>query len=296
MGQIGVGTWPLGGKAYGPVSRDDALDAIEEALGRGAEIFDTADIYGDGRAEELLGEALEGRTDVRIIGKAGYLVEGSREQDFSEGHLRSRLEASLRRLRRDSLDSLLLHSPPRAILEAGAALDVFERFQREGLVRTIGVSVASIDDADLALERGSIGCLEVIVNLLDQRALDRGLPARCRAQGVAFIARVPLCFGFLTGKFRPGQSIALGDQRARWSHEQRDRWARGAESFRFLEREGRSLAQAALGFLLSAPGCIPIPGVKDRAQATHNLQAEAISDAEFDCAREVWRTQRHLVP
>lgn len=301
MAQIGFGTWPLGGRSYGPVSTDDALRALAEALTGGVDFIDTADIYGDGRAEELLGEALVGHSHVQVITKAGYICEAGSEQDFSHRHLRERAAGSLRRLRRSTLDGFLLHSPPRAIIENGAALEALERLRSEGLTRTIGISLASIEDADLALARGSLQWLEVVFNLLDQRALDTRLPMRCLERGVGLIARVPLCFGFLTGKFHPGQSMPADDQRARWSTRQRDRWALGAETFRFLVRPDRSIAQAALAFTLAPPGFAHvIPGMKNRSQVAHNLaaadQARRLSQAELGRAREVWRSQQHLVP
>lgn len=263
-------------------------------------MFDTADIYGDGRIESLIGEVVSS-SSVIIVSKAGYLSERGENQDFSPTHLRRALECSLDRLRRRELDVFLLHSPPPSVLDQGAAAAQLDELRAKGLIKKTGVSLRTVADFDRALAWPGCQVVELIFNLLDQRALDLGLLDRARATGVQVIARLPLCSGLLTGKYEVGAVFDQRDRRHQWPRHQLDAWIQAANSFRFLVREGRSLAQAALAFCLATPGITyVIPGMKHPEQVRHNAAAAGstcrLSEQEFQAAREEWQTLRHLPP
>lgn len=298
---IGFGTWPLGGRSYGAVEEATAIAAVEKAVELGVRLFDTANIYGDGRAEELLGRTISTRDDVVIVSKAGYVAETESRQDFTESHLRRSVEGSLRRLRRGSLEVLLLHSPPEEVLLDGRACDVLDRLRGEGVAGRAGVSLRTLDSFDAALAWDGCSVVELILNLLDQRPVDSGMIERAAQRGVEVIARVPLCFGLLSGRHNAGATFPQGDQRSRWPRNQLDLWVEGAERFRFLTHERRSLAQAALAFCTGLPGVTyAIPGMKTPAQVEHNVAAARpecqLTPAEMDAAREIWRGLRHVPP
>ncbi len=299
--RIGFGTWALGGNAYGPVTERDAKDAISFSVSAGIDFFDTADIYGNGRAERILGETLCGHADVRIATKAGYLTEEGTRQDFSEKYLTEALESSLLRLRRSCVDLILLHSPPIQVLETRATARTLNRLCANGLARSWGVSLRSIDHFSQALYHTDCAAIEVILNLLDQRAIDSGLLQKAKDLKVDVIARVPLCFGFLSGKYRRGSVFPNSDHRSRWPESQREKWIAAAERFAFLEKRGRSLLQGALAFCLAWPGVsIVIPGMKRAEQVRHNMEASSekaqLTQNEIKDARAVWREIRDLVP
>jgi aryl-alcohol dehydrogenase-like predicted oxidoreductase len=283
---IGLGTWPLGGRAYGPVSCANATATIAAALHAGTSFFDTADIYGDGRAEELLGAALP-PPGCLVATKVGYLTERGSDQDFGPQHITAALHVSSRRLRR-APHLLLLHSPPRAVLERGDAMALLDKLRERGDVARTGVSVRDVADVDAALAWPGCSAVEVIVNLLDQRAVETGALARAREHGVEVIARVPLCFGWLSDTGPPSR-LHPGDHRLRWPPEQRERWARGAARFEFLRRPGRTLAQAAIAFCAALPGVTRVvPGARTPAQTAQNAAAldggRALSQGELERA------------
>ena len=301
MSPIGFGTWPLGGQAYGPVVAGAAVEALSTALDSGIRLFDTADIYGNGRAEEFLGRVISKHPDTVIVSKAGYLTENGSEQSFSATHLRSALEGSLRRLGRDELDVFLLHSPLEAVLASGDAFLVLDRLREEGLVKRTGVSLRTVDSWNLALKWPQCEVVEVILNLLDQRPMDAGLLDRAAESNIDVIARVPLCFGFLSGKHTPGASFEPNDQRSRWPRVQLDAWIEAAERYRFLERNDRSLAQSALAFCCCLPGVRwVIPGMKSVGQVLHNVRGgweeNRLSIQELQTVRRVWQCISHLPP
>lgn len=296
---IGFGTWPLGGHSYGPVAESDALGALDAALERGVEVFDTANIYGDGRAEELLGRALRGEKGAKVVSKCGYVLEATCAQDFSRKALRQSALASLGRLGRPTLDVLLLHSPPRDVLEFGEACSVLDTLRDEGAALETGVSLRSIDDWDAAVAWPGCTVVELILNLLDQRPIDREIVDDAVRRGIRLLARVPLNFGLLSGHHVVGTRFASGDQRNRWPRQQLDAWITAAERFRFLEGPSRTLTQAALTFAASRPGVwAAIPGMKSQRQVHENVAAaDMLLDAhDIERISVIWWEVRSVVP
>src|ERR1700741_5386435 len=158
ISEIGFGTWGLGGAAqgavaYGATQDEQSIRALRAAYDRGVNFFDTADFYGFGHSEKVLGEALRGVRDKVVIATKGGLLDATGAQDFSPAHLRSALDASLQRLGTDYVDLLQLHSPPIDLLvRQSEAIECLQALQREGKVRAFGVSVRSPDDGVLAVE------------------------------------------------------------------------------------------------------------------------------------------------
>lgn len=284
VSEIGFGTWGLGGDAagsiaYGPVDRTESVAALRRAFSAGINFFDTADLYGAGRSEEVLREAFStDRSAVVIASKVGMLDAAGR-QDFSVEHISRAVSGSLERLGTDYIDLYQLHSPPAALLEqANGPLETLAGLKKRGLVRSVGVSVRSPADGLLALESGKVDCLQVNFNLLDQRALDSGLFEACLEKRVGVIARTPLCFGFLTGRYRADQQYAESDHRSRWSGAQRERWASGHELFsRWRSSDAETAAQFALRFCLSFPAIsAAIPGMLTAGHVDENAGASAL--------------------
>lgn len=298
---IGYGTWPLGGRAYGPVLDTEVRSALQTAYDAGIRLFDVANIYGDGRVERLIGEVFGGSETIQVLTKGGYLTEAGGVQDFSIDHLVRGARQSLSRLQRPVLDGFLLHSPPNEFIHSPQIADVLEQLAVSGVAREVGVSVRTVEHGLRALELPHVAWIEVILNLLDQRAIDVGLLARAADSGIKVIARVPLCFGFLTGKFSEGIEFGGNDQRARWSAEQIELWRNGAEGFRNLELPERSMAQAAIAFCLQSEGVHSvIPGMKSVRQVTHNVGASSstcrLSHQEWNAARSTWTRFLHVPP
>lgn len=301
MAGIGFGTWPLGGRAYGVVDPPDAIAALERAIDRGIRLFDTADIYGDGRAEGFIGDVVPDRSEFLVITKVGYVSELGGGQCFSSDYIRRAVKNSTNRLNRRRLDVLLLHSPPESVLRSGEAFEEFDRLLEEGAIAHAGVSLRTVSDWKWAVQWANCKYVEVILNLLDQRPIDVGLVEFAHAHGMSVIARVPLCFGLLSGRHESGARFNAGDQRSRWPPEQMDAWISSAARFRFLERRGRSMTRAALAFCCGLGEAVcPIPGMKSVEQVDHNVGGcaveNALSDSEMRACREIWRELTWLPP
>ena len=271
VSEIGLGAWQLANPDWGVNDRQEALRIIQKSLEAGCNFFDTAPGYGGGRSEELLGEGLKSvRREVIICTKFGHTAEGV--TDFSTDAIRPSLEASLRRLQTDYLDIVLMHNPPRELMDGRLAsqYEEFERLKAEGLIRAYGVSLDWREEAELVLHTTGSEAMEVFFNALYQEPL----PAFQQAyeDGVGIIVKVPLDSGWLSGRYRRGHSF--DDIRKRWPPEVVARRSELVEQFAALLPDGTSMAHAALQFILAHPQVSTvIPGAKTVDQALDNFAA-----------------------
>lgn len=299
VSEIGFGAWGIGGNAngaiaYGPTNHEESMRALRSAYDSGVTFFDTADFYGFGHSETMLGEALHDvRSQIIIATKVGML-DADGAQDFSPGHIRRAVEQSLRRLRTDYIDLYQLHSPPIELLERDERiLACMEALRREGKIRAHGISVRSPDDGLAAVAKFGVKCLQVNFNLLDQRVIENGLLARCHERDVGVIVRTPLCFGFLTGRYSAGDKFDAADHRTQWSQAQIEKWAGAYRLFSSVlsKPTAETPAQFALRFCLSFPGVSTvIPGM-----LTHQHVAENIKASEVDRLLESERAELNRI-
>jgi len=307
VSEIGFGTWGLGGAAqgamaYGPTDDRDSIRALRAAFDAGVNFFDTADLYGFGHSERVVGEALREVRDRAIIASKGGMLDAKGAQDFSPAYLRRALESSLERLGTDYIDLYQLHGPPvDLLLRDTRILEELERFRSEGKIRAYGLSARSPEDAVVALERLGIGCIQVNFNLVDQRALETGLFDLCAAKGAAVIARTPLCFGFLTGHYSSATRFDEHDHRNRWSAEQKERWSSALGLFvgKISRQPDQTPAQFALRFCLSFSAvATAIPGMLNEAHVADNTRASDLGSlprAESDEIVSVYRDNSFFV-
>ena len=282
VSEIGFGAWGIGGlvqdsRAYGPTDDKVSQQALMAAFEAGVTFFDTAALYGYGHSEELIGKTLRGVRDQIVIStKAGY-VNFNGIQDFSPAYLRSSLEASLCRLKTDYVDVFQLHDPPIDLLESDdSIMTTLEKLRAEGKIRVIGISTRAPMDSLVAVERLGFKSVQVNFNLVDQRAIELGLFTACRAYGVGIIARTPLCFGFLTGKYAADDDYAEGDHRRRWKPQQIELWAEACKLFSagLTSEELQTNAQIALRYVLSFPEVsTTIPGMLTDEHVAENVEA-----------------------
>ncbi len=278
---VGFGAWAIGADdrdgSYGPVARADALEALCGYVEGGGNFIDTATRYG--RSEEVIGEFMAGE------GLAQTLVIASKSPHTDAAGIRADVEESLRRLRRDWVDLYYLHSPPEDPDEMNRALDAYEVLMAEGKVRAVGASIKGPDVTDETvrlcrqyIRTGRVHALQVIYSILRQK--NRDVFAQAAEAGVAIIARTVLESGFLTGKYKPGDSFAGRDHRTRWAGQTLQHLLTEAQdvSRRLAERRKETPAQLAMRFALDEPAVTSIiPGAKNRKQAVENLQAERIA-------------------
>jgi aryl-alcohol dehydrogenase-like predicted oxidoreductase len=292
ISEVGFGAWAIGGNAYGNSygPTDDALSlaAVRRALDLGCTFFDTADVYGWGHSERLLGEALEGRRDEVFLATkvGGDFYHGGVQLNFDPEYIRFALDRSLERLRTDHVDLYQLHNPPAEVFGDPATDEVLDALQGEDRIRHYGVSVHEPGEALAAIRTGKPAAIQVPFSLLRQEWIDEVLPAAERA-GVAVIAREPLANGFLTGKFTGAEAFPPGDIRSRWPRGALRGRAQAAGQFAFLRQgDRRTLAQGALAFVLAFPAvATTIPGMKSPAHAEENLAASGTALAPEEIAR-----------
>jgi aryl-alcohol dehydrogenase-like predicted oxidoreductase len=254
VSEIGFGTWGIGGNAYGHVDDIESRKALRVALETGINFFDTADLYGNGHSEELLGEVFSDCRDRVIIGTKGGMLPHTTfdmPQDFSPQHIVRAIDESLQRLRTDYIDLYLLHSPSIEDLQHNKdVLQVLETGKSEGKIRSYGISTRSPQDAIQAVDEFGFDVVEVNFNMIDQRALDSGFFDRAKAGNIGVIVRTPLTFGYLTGKLHGDEQFESLDHRANWPKNQLERWAQAPQLFSFLYKKEHTPAQTALRFCL----------------------------------------------
>lgn len=281
VSEVGFGAWGIGGRTAGATSygdTDDAqsLRALHRALDLGITLFDTSSAYGSGHSEVLIGKALAGRRHKGIIAtKAGY-EDWTRPPDFSADAIRRSTELSLKRLGTDYLDVLQLHNPPSDVLAVGETTEMLASLLSEGKIRSWGVSAKNPAGAAEALRIAGAPIVQANFNMMDVRVVTEGLLEEVARRNAAFIARTPLCFGFLAGTIDRSTVFAEGDHRAAWSRAQLDNWIDGAGDLMAAASAtpGREAVLSALRFCLSFDAVSSvIPGVLHPAEAETNAQA-----------------------
>lgn len=223
VSEIGFGAWAIGGDAtvgntpigWGPADDKVSVAAIHAALEAGINFFDTADFYGLGHSEKLLGDALQHHKNSIIATKVGHRnIADNFVFDYSAEYIMHACEESLRRLRRDVIDYYQLHSARLVHLQAGDCIEAMEKLKQQGKIRYWGLSLNTFAPAPEAewMMRQKLGDgFQLVFNLVNQRAYPTILQAG--AAGYGIIARMPLQFGLLTGKFTPASTFTSGDHR-----------------------------------------------------------------------------------
>lgn len=303
VSEVGFGAWGIGGNkdgavAYGPTDEAQSLDALSAAFDAGITFYDTADLYGHGESERLIGRAFASRRDKVVIASKVGMLDAMGKQDFSPARIERALDASLQRLQTDYVDLYQLHSPPLDALRP-ELLAVLDDLKKKGKVRAVGISLKAPEEGEKALALYPFAAVQVNFNLLDQRLLDLGLAQRCLEKGAGIIARTPLCFGFLTTKYSADEAFDPSDHRSRWSVEQRRVWASANELFQNYRRDAETAAQFAIRFCLSFDAVSSvIPGMLTREHVEENsgsVAAPVLAAAEKGRIRDVYRSNRFFI-
>lgn len=276
LSTIGLGTWGLGGKAYAMISERESREIIRSSLNLGINFFDTADIYGDGLAETLLGNILaDCNHDVTITTKGGYTNYSKKSQCFTSDYLLKALERSLKRLRREQVDYYLLHSPPINILESNSLSKTIEVIRKSNLSKYIGVSVKDINDATKALSLGVFDCIEIPFNLTVSIKNNMPFFDKAKSTNVLLMAKYPLNRGFLTDSFFFKKNFRTSDIRA--NIDKTEYLGLNKLNYKLIKAKqelGRSVLELALQWpLYFRDIMIPIPGVTNLKQLYENIEA-----------------------
>ncbi len=213
VSEVGLGCWQLGGADWGAVSEADALATLNAARDNGVTFFDTADIYGMGRSEQLIRRFLEQTEEKPFVAtKIGRSPEPGWPDNFSLPVFRQHVEGCLHRLGVDVLDLVQLHCLPAELLRRGEVFELLRVLKREGKIREFGASVETVDEALGCLEQEGLASLQIIFNIFRQKPIPV-LFSKAEQTGVALIVRLPLASGLLTGKFTRDTKFSEADHR-----------------------------------------------------------------------------------
>ncbi len=295
---IGFGAWAIGGKNWGPTDDKASEAALHAALDQGVNFVDTADVYGFGHSEELVGQVLAERRhhdEIVVATKAGNDFYSAGPEDdkgygpirpnYAKDYLVSAVEKSLKRLGLECVDILQLHSPNTEILECDEPWEALATLKQQGKIRHAGLSVQSFRETEQTpivekwAQAGLLDVIQVRYNLLEREAERMLFPAALRL-GVGVIVRSPLLFGFLTGKFTRETRFSEDDhRRMNLSPEKLEKYFAQLEELEpeleeERQRTGATRAQQALAFCLRHPAChTVIPGAKTPQQVAENVGA-----------------------
>jgi aryl-alcohol dehydrogenase-like predicted oxidoreductase len=210
--EVGLGCWQIGADWGKEINKNKALDILSEAVANGIDFFDTADVYGNGRSETLIGEFLKTtNSNIKVATKFGRSANVF-PNNYTEKNLREAVDASRKRLNKDTLDLLQLHCIPIEELKKGDIFDWLRALKHEGKIAHFGASVESIEEGLLCIEQEELQSLQVIYNIFRQKLTKELLP-KAYKKGVGIIVRLPLASGLLTGKFTTKTSFAESDHR-----------------------------------------------------------------------------------
>ncbi|PFG44006.1 aryl-alcohol dehydrogenase-like predicted oxidoreductase [Isoptericola jiangsuensis] len=285
---IGLGTWQLGAD-WGDVSEEDARAVLDTSLEQGVTFYDTADVYGDGRSEQIIGRFLADHPDagITIATKMGRRSEQVPE-NYVLDNFRQWTDRSRKNLGVERLDLVQLHCPPSAVVEDDEVYDALDTLVADGVTAAYGLSVETVDQALAAIARPGVASVQIILNAFRHKPLEKVLPAASEA-GVGIIARVPLASGLLSGRYTAETTFADDDHRTyNRSGEAFDvgetfsgvPFETGVEAARRFTALTEQLpgdltpAQAALAWVWQRPGVSTvIPGARNPEQARLNAAA-----------------------
>lgn len=282
ISEMALGCWQLGGVDWGDLDDRTALDILAAAVDAGVDLFDTADVYGNGRSETLIGRFLkEHRPKVFVATKLGRTASLYPDK-YTEATVRAATEASLKRLGVSALDLTQLHCIPIAEMRRGDVFEWLRRLQREGKIRHFGASVESMEEALLCLEQPGIASLQIIFNIFRQKPIATLFP-KAKEKGVAIIVRLPLASGLLSGKLtkqsrfpkndhrnynRDGQFFNVGETFAGLPYE---KGVELADALKAQVPNGLTMAQMAQRWILDYDAVtVVIPGASRPDQARAN--------------------------
>ncbi|GGF28415.1 aldo/keto reductase [Subtercola lobariae] len=290
VSSIGLGTWQLGAD-WGDVREADALAVLDASVESGVTMFDTADVYGDGRSEQLIGSYLSANPghQITVATKMGRRAEQLPENYVLE-NFRAWTNRSRRNLGVETLDLVQLHCPPSPVFESDEVYDALDTLVSEEVIANYGFSVETTDQALAAIARPGTATIQIILNAFRLKPLDEVLPA-ARAAGVGIIARVPLASGLLTGKYSEQTVFAENDHRnynrdgsafdvgETFSGVEYTAGLAAAREFGALVAAGISPATAALAWVAQQPGVSTvIPGARNPGQAEANAAAGSLPE------------------
>lgn len=292
VGVVGLGTWQLGAD-WGHVDPAKARAVLESAVDQGVTFFDTADVYGDGRSEQLCGELLARHPDVLVATKMGRRGPQTLA-NYSPANFLAWNERSRANLGADRIDLVQLHCPPDDVYASDEVFAALDALVDAGHIAAYGVSVETCEQAMRAISRAGVATVQIILNCFRLKPLERVLPA-ARDAGVGIIARVPLASGLLSGRFDEHTTFAPDDHRTFNRHGEAfdvgetfsgvpyETGLAAVVELRKLLDPGMTLAQFALRWVIDQPAVSTvIPGASSPDQVLQNASVATLAPLRED--------------
>ena len=303
VSEISFGAWAIGG-TWGNVDDNESLAALNKALDLGVNFFDTADVYGDGRSEQLLAKLKKERSEeFHIATKAGRRLNPHTAEGYNKKNLTSFIKRSLKKLNTEAIDLLQLHCPPTEVFYNPEVFGILDDLVKEGKLLNYGVSVEKIEEALKAIEFPNVKTVQIIFNMFRQRPADLFFEQAKKKQ-IGILALVPLSSGMLTGKFTKDSKFEDDDHRKfnrngedfdkgeTFSGVDYNLSLKAVEELKAVCPKGMSLTQFALKWILmfDAVTCA-IPGAKRPIQAEENISASdfpALSEQSMNDVKSIY--------
>lgn len=303
VSEVSFGAWAIG-SAWGEVDDTESIAAMHTCIDNGVNLFDTADVYGDGHSERLIADILKQRKEqVYVITKAGRRLNPHTADGYNKANLTAFVERSLTNLGVEALDLVQLHCPPTEVYYRPEVFEALDDLVRDGKIKYYGVSVEKVEEALKAIEYPGVQSVQIIFNMFRFRPSELFFREAQRRQ-VAVIARVPLASGLLTGKMTRDSAFAADDHRnfnrygqafdrgETFSGVDYETGLEAVEALRAIVPAGATMAQLALRWILmfDAVTCV-IPGAKRPSQALDNIaaaQLPPLTDSQMQTVAHVY--------
>ena len=290
VSEIGIGCWAIGSE-WGDVSENDAKDALYASLDNGINFFDTADVYGDGRSEKIIGKVLKNTKDkIYVATKAGRRLNPHNADGYNLKNIESFIDRSLMNLGVEVIDLVQLHCPPSEICGKKETYEMMDEIVKKGKINYYGVSVEKVSEALDAIKYPNVKSIQIIFNVFRQKPSEIFFK-EAKKNNVAIIARVPLASGLLTGKMNSQSSFPENDHRnyningdafdvgETFSGVDFSKGLEAVEELKKIKPEGFSLTDLSLRWILSHPEVtVVIPGAKNKIQAELNVRASELNE------------------
>lgn len=304
ISEISLGTWQVGGKWGEPFNFENARRVLGQAADAGINFIDTADVYGDGKSEQAVGEFVRSRKErIYVATKCGRKLKPHTSEAYQPEVLRKFVEDSLRNMQLETLDLIQLHCPPTEVYYRPEIFELFDRLKEEGKILNMGVSVEKVEEAMKAIEFPNVTTVQIIFNMFRQRPAELFFK-EAKKRNIGIIVRVPLASGMLSGKYSKTTTFSSTDHRnynrngevfdkgETFSGINYESGLQAVEELKKIFPGQENLAPIALRWILmfDEVSCI-IPGASKPEQVTSNLQASGLpglTQSQMQAVKEVY--------
>ncbi len=289
ISEVSLGTWQVGGRWGEPFNEGSAIAILNKAMDEGINFIDTADVYGDGLSEKMVGQVVRSRTErIYVATKCGRRLSPHNNQSYTPKALRQFVEDSLANSGLETLDLIQLHCPPTEVYQRDEIFGLFEKLKEEGKIQNLGISVEKVDEAMMAIRYDNVTTIQIIFNMFRHKPSEKFFQEAAK-RDVGIIVRVPLASGLLTGLYTRDTKFgrtdhryfnrngAMFDKGETFSGVDYSTGLDAVEEIRKLFPESENLAPLALKWVLMFPevSCV-IPGASSENQLISNLNAAAL--------------------